>query len=100
MIKYLNATEFEVRFLFEDLYEVKSPCGKEYDLGAMIDFEVIIKILGIKALISYDTKLGHTCSWSVCDQHLMSKHELDNNMRLVQLLDDKICSIIKFMIEN
>lgn len=100
MIKYLNATEFEVRFLGEDLYEVKAPCGKEYDLASMLDYEVTIKILGIQAFIGYDTHLGDTCHWSVCNQHMMTKDEVDKNMRLVQLLNSKICEIIKFMISN
>lgn len=100
MIKYLNATEFEVRVLFEDWYEVKTPCGKEHDLATIVEFEVIIKSLNLKALVGYDTHLGHCCSWSISDQHLMTKDELDKNFRLVHLLGNRIEEILKFMICN
>lgn len=100
MIKYLNATDFEVRFLYEDWYEVKTPCGKEHDIAMTFEFEVLVKPLNIKALVGYDTNLGHLFHWSVGDQHLMSKDEIDNNFRLIHMLNSNIEEIIKFMVNH
>ena len=100
MIEYLNATDFEVRFLYEDWYEVKTPCGKQHYIASVFDFEVLIKPFNIKALVSYDTNLSHLCQWSVGDQHSMSKCEIDNNFRLIHMLNSNIEEIVKFMINN